>query len=56
MTLPYACYHKNIMSKTLTVKAIESLEPGQNQKFDEPGIDRFKCVRGLPDGFQLVIR
>ena len=28
---------------------------GQDQKFDEPGIDRLKRVRGLPDGFQLVI-
>ena len=28
---------------------------GQDQKFDEPGIDRFKCVRALPDGPQLVI-
>ena len=28
----------------------------QDQKLDEPGIDRFKCVRGLPDDFQLVIR
>src|ERR1700730_13048538 len=28
---------------------------GQDQKFDESGIDRFKCVRGLPDGPELVI-
>ena len=28
---------------------------GQDQKLDAPGIDRLQRVRGLPDGFQLVI-